>query len=264
MDTAEKIMVVVDPTQSEHVALERLLITSRLREVKPEVKIFIGVDGSASETGANNPAMYRDAEWFVELFQPLIDEGLNFTRQVCWSPDWQQAIVRSAEEFGADLIFLSDMGGHKLSDGSWFLLRNAKCPVVLVRPGADSKRKTVLAAVCMQGATEEQQALNTRVLERGRWIADHYGAAFHVVNAYPDSMEYPDRSKLLREANVEQGNIHVEQGDPDKVIAEAATQLDADIVVIGTRARQGLALVMRGNTSELVIKRLSQDVLTLN
>jgi universal stress protein E len=63
---------------------------------------------------------------------------------------------------------------------------------------------------------------------------------------------------------VPNAQVHVEDGPPDRVIAAVAGQIDADIVVIGTLARQGFAAVMRGNTSERVIAALPQDVMTLN
>ena len=95
-------------------------------------------------------------------------------------------------------------------------------------------------------------------------MAGQFGADFHVVNAYSDSFHYPDLGQLSRTLGMASDHIHVKQGEPDIVIADTARELGADVVVIGTLARDGILVAMRGNTSEKVFGNLSQDVMTLN
>ena len=267
-ETAERILIIVDPSKDNHVALDRAVITSRLRNPRPHIHLFIGVDSDSSDTSADNAAMYRNTDWFMKLLAPLREEGLEFSTQVSWSSQWQQSILQAAKQTEADLIVVPDYSINArtglLSDSNWALLRKSKCPVLIVRPEARDQRKTVLAAINVQAKDDRYLALNDKVLARGKWMADRYGADFHVVNAYSDSMHYPDRGQMVRNTGLEGDFIHVKQGTPEDVISAVASEVNADIVVIGTLAREGVLGAMRGNTSEKVICKLSQDVMTLN
>lgn len=264
----ENILVVVDPTRDEHPALERSIITAKMRPESPKIHIFIGVDGHAVDVSHKNPAMYSDVSKIAEIEQRMEKEGLEYTAEVCWAHDWQKSLLSSGKHFQSDMIVISDYcdsdKGVRFSDSKWALLRNAKCPVLIVRPGADFKRKTVLAAINTQAKDDRYQELNDKIIKRGKWAAELYGAEFHVVNAYDDSMNLPDRGTLLRKINMESNRVHIRQGEPETVISEAASELSADIVLIGTLARKGLMAAMRGNTSERVLTKLDTDVMALN
>ena len=55
----------------------------------------------------------------------------------------------------------------------------------------------------------------------------------------------------------------VQQGLPEDVIPEAAKQLNAAMVILGTTGRTGLSAVFIGNTAEHVIDKINCDVLAL-
>ena len=95
-------------------------------------------------------------------------------------------------------------------------------------------------------------------------LAKSYGADFHVVNAYIDSLLYPDRGRLAKHTGLSQSNTHVEQGYTDEVISRVAKKIDADVVIIGTLGQTGLTKTRRGNTAERVISALDVDVVVVN
>ncbi len=266
----ENVFVVVDPSDETHVALQRAIITAESRKSRPKLYIFIAVDSESVDTRAVNDNLFRDGNWFEEQIQgPLKAAGLEYQVEVSWCSEWQKSIMKSAGRFGADVILLpvhakSNIRRLTFSESKWELLKNAFCPVVLVRPGAKPKRKTVLAAVNFQATREFQRELNTNILGHGKWLADHYGADFHVVNAYLDSLHYPDRGKLVKETGLAAEKIHVKQGYTDETISAVAKEIDADVVVIGTLGQTGLAKTRRGNTAERVISGLDVDVIVVN
>jgi universal stress protein E len=269
MAERERIFVVVDPTAASHPALERGIITAGLREPRAELFLHIAVDGTAIDTRADSDILYRDRAWFEALFAQVEAAGLEYSCQVVWTCEWAEAVLRSARRFRADLLLLpvlARIGNRRalLSEGIWQVLRNARCPVLMVRPEAKPRRRVVLAALKAQSRDPRYVELNRKIARRARWMAGRYGAALHVVNAYRDQDDYPDRAQLLELSGVPNERVHVVDGPPDRVIAYVAGMVDADIVVVGTLARQGLAAVMRGNTSEHVITALSTDVMTLN
>ncbi len=266
----QKFFVVVDPNNEKHVALERCLITAQLHEPRPELYIFICVDTEAVDTRASNDNIFRDQTWFEEqIKKPIEALGLEYTIEVSWSSEWRKAIVESAKRFAADTILLplhkkSSKRRFTFSEEKWGVLKSAHCPVLLVQPGANEQRKKILAAVNFQTTRDVQKELNEMIIARGHWMADAYGADFHVVNAYLDSLNYPDRGKLVHETKLPSDKIHVKQGYSDEVVAQVAKEVGADIVIMGTLGQNGMIKNRRGNTAERVISGLDVDVTVLN
>ena len=116
----------------------------------------------------------------------------------------------------------------------------------------------------MQTTDEEYDTLNRNVLLQGQMVAEFYDAKLHVVNAYYDSEDYPDRDKVKRIIDIDRQDIYVDMGKPEEIIAKLANQIQADLVIMGTMSRRGIRATLRKNISEKVIKKLSVDVLTLN
>ncbi len=267
----ERVFVVVDPTASNHIALQRAIITARFRTPAPTLYIFIAVDSESIDTRATNDSLFKNSQWFEEeIHGPLNKEGLDYQIEISWSSEWQRSILKSANRFGADVILLPIQKKKKhalritFSESKWKVLKKATCPVILVRPGAAEQRKTILAAVNFQAIGDQQRLLNANILARGKWLAEHYGAELHVVNAYKDSMNYPDRGKLAKETGLPSENIHVVPGYTDEAVAKTAKEILADLVIMGTLGQTGQSATRRGNTAERVISGLDVDVVVVN
>lgn len=268
-----KILIVVDPTQDAAVALDRAIVTAELIAKTPgapserHMHILVAADMDNNDTSAKNERMRRDRTWFTdELLAPLEKSGLDHSLEISWSDDWYGSILKAAKDYGAELIMLPLMKKPSTTDwffteSVWRLMRTADCPVLIVQPQAQSKRAVILAAVNFQSHKKEYQTLNDMIIERGQWISETYGADMHVVNAYTDSLNYPDRAQLAQKTAVDTANIHVRQGDPDDVIAEVASEINADIVVIGTRSRFSR---WRGHTAEKIVTEVNCDILAIS
>ncbi|ROS01975.1 universal stress protein E [Sinobacterium caligoides] len=260
-----KIFVVVDPSQERHFALERAIITASFREPRAALHILVAVDAEHTDTTIKNNNLFRTTDWFYQLAKPVEEAGIEFDVEFCWSGDWYGSIIKASESSNSNLILLPLM--HRPSDSLWVnesiwkLLRTSALPVLMVQPGAEMRRKTILAAVNFQGRKEKYRSLNDDIIYRGRWMAEKYDAELHIVNAYKDSLSYPDRSALARETGVNSNHIHVVNGTPEDVIATMSKELQADVTIVGTLKRSNS---WRGNTSEKVISRLQGDILTLN
>lgn len=270
MAKAERLFVVVDPSSSAHPALDRAIRTSKLRPEKPIVKIFVAVDSNAVDTRAINDNLFRDESWFGnEIRQPLEDADIEYSIEVSWSSEWQQSILMSSKSFGTDRIYLpvherSNAKRFSFSESKWDLLKTAECPVVLIQPEAPEQRKVVLAAVNFQAIRDDQKSLNQSILHWGKEVAGMYDADFHVVNAYLDSMNYPDRGRLANETGLDSDKIHVESGYTDEAVSKVAEAIGADLVVMGSLGQNGLIKSRRGNTAARVIAALSQDIMVVN
>ena len=268
MSDSRRVLVIIQPTRERHIALDRVLITSEINSPESHVHLFIGVDSESTDMKASNSALYRDSDWLHQLLKPLQEAGVNHTFELCWSTDWQGAVLNSARRFKPDHIFMPDYKDSRttlFSSQQWSLLRNAVAPVTIVRPDNTGTRRKILAAVNFQRLEDPEYAgLNEKVLNGGMNIAKHYNAEFHVINAYKDSENFPNRDRILKTSGLPTQNVHVREGDPADVIADFAEEIGADTVIIGTRARQGAAALLKGNTSEKVLRKLKQDVISYN
>ena len=267
----ERVFGVVDPTASTHIALQRAIITAKFRTPAPTLNIFVAVDSESIDTRATNDALFRNNQWFEdEIHAPLKKQGLDYQIEISWSSEWQRSILKAANRFGADMILLPIQKKKKhtlrltFSESKWKVLKKAICPVLLVRPDAAEQRKTILAAVNFQAIGDQQKLLNANILARGEWLAENYGAELHVVNAYKDSLNYPDRGKLAKETGLPSKNIHVVPGYTDEAVAKTAKDINADLVVMGTLGQTGQTATRRGNTAERVISNLDVDVVVVN
>lgn len=266
------IIVVVDPAQDEPIALNRVLNTvSRSAEneknLAPKIHVLMAVDCDNTDTSAKNPAMHRDSDWFFQnVRSPLLESGLDYSIVFSWSSDWYGSIIEESKKYHPELIMLplmSKPSTHErlFNESIWRLLRTAECPVMAVQPSSPAIRKTILVAVNFQSHKPEYQELNDLIVARGQWIAGKYGADLHIVNAYSDSLHYPDRAQLAEKTGVDTANIHVKAGDPDEVIADVANSINADLVVLGIRKRSSR---WRGNTSQKIVTKVDADILAIH
>lgn len=268
------IFVVVDPSQDKPLALQRVMNIAdpNIGDVpeyyqSAKVHIFLAVDSDNTDTSAGNPAIHRPGRWFFDqVVEPLEKSGINFELEMSWSSDWYGSIVQEAERANAELIMLPLVStpsekGRIFNESIWRLMRTAKSPVMVIRPNSPTQRKVILSAINIQSHKPEYQRLNDLIIERTQGIARAHNAELHFVNAYSDSLHYPDRSQLATKTGVASANIHVKAGNPEDVIAEVAREIGADVVVLGTRTRGSR---WRGNTAERIVTRVDCDILAIN
>ena len=260
MAEGRKVLVIIEATQDQHLALERAVITSEIKEPGSHVHLFISVDNENTKLSADNEKLYCDDVWLQAITGKLKDAGASFSFELCWSNEWQKAVLTSAQRFQPDHIFMPDSRDSKkglFSNQQWALLRTSVAPVTIVRSSDIKPRKKILAAINIQKQDEPEYArLNEKILKDGQNIAKHYSADFYVVNAYKDSMHFPDRQKIMKISGLPTDRVHAEEGDPATVISRYAKEIGADTVLIGTLARQGTKAFMKGNTSEKVLSKL--------
>ena len=123
--------------------------------------------------------------------------------------------------------------------------------------------KKILAAIDVRAKTESYRQLNRHIIDFSKRVLDTGNAEVHFINAFTDLKEVPDRNMLVNSCGIDSERVHIRMGEPDEVIVQSATEMDASLVVVGNSARTGLAAVMRGNTVEKVLDKLDCDVLSL-
>lgn len=179
------------------------------------------------------------------------------------------------------------------------LLRNCPCPLWLTRAGEKSKYENILAAVDFELDIPDtvDRDLNWKILDQSSSLALSDHAAMHLVHVWDAPGELPIR---LWSDNPEQTSMaylkgirarheaaladlrtgfkarigekaydylaprsHLHQGAAATVIPELAKQIHADLVVMGTVARTGIAGWLIGNTAEAILEQLQCSVLAV-
>lgn len=179
------------------------------------------------------------------------------------------------------------------------LLRKCPCPVWLTKPGEKANYGCILAAVDFDFETSdtEHRNLNRQILELSASLALSDFAALHLMHVWdvpgetmvqtwsdsPEtaSMNYVEgeRSRHQRGLNElrEQlrellgteaydylsPQLHLLRGAASTVVPDIAKQLQAELVVMGTVARTGIAGLFIGNTAEAILDQLTCSVLAI-
>lgn len=181
---------------------------------------------------------------------------------------------------------------HLLGSVTRALMRSCPCPVWAIKPSTGANYRTILAAVDPLADDPQHIDLNDTIFELAISLARIENAALHLVSVWNVPMERTLRSRLgaqecdriIHEAETQvrqsldkwlakhspepdQGRppvrIHLLRGTASDKIAEVATESSADLIVMGTVCRTGLAGLFVGNTAEHLLGSVTCGVLAI-
>lgn len=263
-----RFLVVIDPSHERHLALERMLdIVKQRREWISDFHLLIGFEGVDKADPSAPEEVIRGKTWFDKLLAPVDEAEVDYTVEFFWTSNWRKSITDAADRFECDTIMLCESSAeHKrgITDSKWDLVRQARSDVVIVDEGTDGPISTILAAVNTQAKDAGHLALNERIIERGIFLAEYFGAELHIVNAYTDSENFPDRGMISRMSGLPRENIHRDMGKPEDVISSTVEKVGADMVVLGISPRTGISAKFASHTTEKVMEKITVDVVALN
>jgi len=193
-----------------------------------------------NRTLAEEPAITHQS--FLEFFGPdlkYIRTGIVIERG-----EAAQKIVECAVERKADLIMMPTQGlgvYRRLIIGSNVakVLHDADCPVWTgvhmeeARPLEKMHTERVLCAVDLKRPSE-------RILKWASQLAKEYQAELTLLHVSPDRDASLCALEDLQKRVGSSAALRVKDGDPAKVVAETARDINADLLVIGRRAEIGL------------------------
>lgn len=203
-------------------------------------------------------------------------------------------VIRAVQRQGHDLVIKAAQRPRSALDrlfGStdMHLLRKCPCPVWIDHPDGGRPYRRILAAV--DPLAEVGPAMGRLILELAGSLAEREGAELHVVHAWRlpgESLLRNGRARLpehevdtlvagareehrsalealLRHLPTEAQDrrVHLEKGHPAAVITDCSRRLGADLVVMGTVGRTGVAGLFMGNTAEDVLHASATAVLAV-
>jgi nucleotide-binding universal stress UspA family protein len=212
-------------------------------------------------------------------------------------------VIRQVLRHNYDLVINRAEGATRLTGtlfGStdMHLLRKCPCPVWITKSTEPSRYRRILAAVDRDPEEAVTDILNRQILEMSKSLALAERSELHIVHAWQlvgeallrsartgfsyaevDAMEAEEANERRRwlenlvtnfsaKADNDTGDylrphFHVINGDAKHVVPVIAQELDADVIVMGTVARTGIAGFFMGHTAESILKQLDCSVLTV-
>ena len=259
-----KVLIVVNPAAPRQPAVERMAsdMPGGMDSGVREAYLLLAADPSMTDTRADNETVYRDDAWLAELQKPFESSGLKVYTRISWSKEWADSILYSAQHVGADAIVLSHPGtgnSRAFSDEFWYMLRHSPLPLTVVQSVRPPQKRPVMVAIDLQDKGLED--LNRRVFSAAKRAAEVRGSELHLVNAYQDSMNYPDRGRLVNITGLPNDQIHLRAGEVFNALADVAKDLDPDLVVVGSTRRTGIRAAMRGRKLGGILTTIEHDLL---
>lgn len=281
-----KILVVIDPLEETHSALERCKEISPDADLQLHVCMFVSADSARDLANT----LKEKASWLTDQVKPYIDLGYDISTEVAAFVRLYETVIQVAQKCAADLIF-KPMRQHSiirrvvLTSTDWNLIRLCPIPILLVSDREVIHGKPVIAAVDVCSHDENHEELNRIVLEQATQVADVLESKVTCVNAWhvssavmaagsvdPTPYEIAHAKKIdhitesqtmCAKYDIPTERVLVEEGTAEFVINNLADDLQAGVIVLGTVARSGMSGLFVGNTAEAVLEGSSTDVLVV-
>jgi universal stress protein E len=294
MQTPRKILVVLDKPKHEQVALKRAQDLARAAGAHLHLASFCWlamveqteVFDTHQRRAIRKSATHERQRWLEGL---VLDSGLaaaDVSTEVVWTKDIAGWVAEQAPARELDLVVKSVHHSRTLlhTPLDWELLRSCPVPLLLASTEKRSRTGNVLAAVDLEGGDAEHRRLNQGVIDAAARLAELEGAKLHGVNVVEvagsfEDLEFFDENKMRKKAAdaararlrellaphaVPEARLHLPSGKVGRAVADVATAIGADVVVVGSGARRGLGALLLGSSAEKILTRAPCDVLAVH
>jgi len=224
-------------------------------------------------------------EWLRDQVRDA--EGLfkDLTIEVVWTKDIAAWVAERQESEQDDVVIKSIHQSKTLTHTplDWQLLRMSPAPVLLCTESGWRRKPKILATMDLRVHDPAHTKLNQKVLQAAQDFAEMYGGEVHCVYAVPapgllSELNVPDPrafqseavggarvrlAELAEQFGIPEARQHVVMGKVGHAVNRLSAKLKAELMVMGTSARKGLAAAMIGNSAEKVLMRAETDVLAL-
>ena len=223
------------------------------------------------------------------------DAGVDVSEAVLQGVPFVE-VIRMVLREGHDIVIkgatTTAEGEGVLKGFDMHLLRKCPCPVWTLMGEGDGSFDTILAAVDPDTkADAARDGLNRLVLDLATSMAERDDAAVHVAHAWflpeeqalrhgrytsgkqddvdrmvereKDSAANRLRQLLTGYPQVPAKNRHLLKGEPGDAVGEFAKAMKADLIVMGTVGRTGLAGFIMGNTAETILRAVGCSVIAV-
>jgi nucleotide-binding universal stress UspA family protein len=234
----------------------------------------------------------EDLRRLETLIAPLRDAGVEVQTRILRGTPFLE-IIREVLRNQHDLVMMtadgeSGLTGALFGSTSIHLMRKCPCPVWVIKPAHAKFYARILAAVDPHPSDRELNALNIKIIELAASLARAERSELYIVHTWNASrisslgtrysrgnmepvvsdveQEHVSRlNELLQLCPLDdvRHQVHLLEGDAGDLIPAMARRKRADVIVMGTVCRTGVAGFFIGNTAEKVLRQVDCSVLTV-
>ncbi len=215
-----------------------------------------------------------------DCFYPSTDVNI----QVHCEADISGFISKTPELEQAALVVKTGHRSEKLfhTPTDFKLIRQLPCDILIASEQAWHDKPKVIATVDLDHQIGYHFSQNFKVLEHGRNIAHKVGGELHAVFSLPADAamilgadKHPQDSEddvicpesmaalqaLLAKADITDAVPHIISGNVKDSVPQLAQHIGADLIVVGSKGRDGIAAMIFGNTAEQMLHNVRCDCL---
>lgn len=232
--------------------------------------------------------MQAEESWLEDFVEANPKPGNPIETATIWNKESYIGILDAATECEADLIIKASsqpqgINGFFRTPQDWHLLRHATIPIMLVKPEAWHSKPVVLAAI--DALEDDQDKLNKAILTEASQLAKTLGGELDIVVAHPfvqpwigpntvpidfervkreiEADIHKTVERLAADAPLTYRYLLIEEGSTAVAVGHQVDTTGAEVLVMGTVARDGIKGLVIGNTSETILYHVQCDVLVL-
>jgi nucleotide-binding universal stress UspA family protein len=229
------------------------------------------------------------------VVEPLRQQGLDVRAKLLFGKPFLE-IIREVLRENHDLVMKTAQGegglkGMLFGSTAMHLMRKCPCPVWVVKRRENELFDRIIAAVDPDPLDEQRNQLNFKIMDLATSLAKIEQSILLVVHAWSlygetilrsgrGRMNQEEIDTMVQEAEAEHKErlnnllqkyklqdlkyrVHLIKGEAGRVIPELAGKKRADLIVMGTLSRSGVAGFLIGNTAEKIIHEVDCSVLTV-
>jgi universal stress protein E len=296
MINIDSILVVIEPNQVQQPALERGIALAQKTQAK--LMVMLSVYHAGYELKHMLSKSEREdfrAEYIADRYNWLEDILLDYAlpaqtlTAIHWHPHVYESVIETACAENINLIIKSMkydpvVISPVFTPLDWHLIRKSVYPVLLVSE-SNVHYENIVTAVNTGFEDRNHHHLNEKLTECADEIADIFHSKVHLVNAYPPSPEPISKSSpqfsynMLSQAiknhhhqamdmfgerfSIAAQHRHVIEGEPHVVLPSIIKSVGAQLLIIGSVGKAGIAAKSIGQSAEFIIDNVKCDVLAI-
>jgi len=227
--------------------------------------------------------------------EPVRQQGLDVRAKLLFGKPFLE-IIRQVLRENHDLVIKAAQGegglqGMLFGTTAMHLMRKCPCPVWVVKKGGSERYSRIIAALDPDPSDGQRNKLSAKIMDLATSLAKQEQSELLVVHTWSlygetilrggvGRMEKGELDRLVREAEATHQSglndllqkydlqslnyrVHFVKGEAGKVIPELVEKTAADLIVMGTLSRSGVAGFLIGNTAEKILHRVDCSVLAI-
>lgn len=240
--------------------LERLLVEEHRRKLADRA-------AELSDTAVSIDVVVRTGDTATEIIREVLRRGHDL-------------VIKTADTFNVTEQLFGSVAKS--------LIRMCPCAVLLLKSATHGDFDQVVVPIDVAATDEAHQQLNRSVATIATEIARADDANLHLIAAWDFPMEAPFRQRTgdadvdhaiekheatmrakihqlipKTDHSIRPPEVHLRRGSAAKAISDLCEEVQADLLVMGTVCRTGIAGFLIGNTAETVLIDATCSVLAL-